>query len=132
MNATVHAQEELLQRRRAGTVMNNLYGLSDQAVISATSFVTLLVMARALSASAFGAFALVYMVLLFVNSVQSALVTQPHNVLAAAREDRGYRRFTVATVVVGLLFMMTVVLVLGICGITALRNGGGSATLVVA
>jgi O-antigen/teichoic acid export membrane protein len=132
VNATVHAQEEPVERRRSEALLINLFGLADQALISATSFVTLLVLARALSASAFGAFALAYMVLLFVNSVQSALVTQPHNVIGATRQGLGYQRFTGATAVGGLLFMLTVVLVLAVVEISVLGSGAASASIVLA
>jgi len=92
-------------------VKANAYGLADQALISATNFITLLVMARALSASAFGAFVLVYTALIFVNSVQAALVGQPHNVLGSAKNGVEYTRFTTATFGAQGLFLIPVVFV---------------------
>jgi O-antigen/teichoic acid export membrane protein len=90
----------------------NLFGLADQGLISATNFVTLLVLGRALTERDFGAFALAYTVLIFINLLQSALITQPHNVLGAARAGLAYRRFTVATIAAAVLFMLAVVVVL--------------------
>ena len=110
----------------------NLYGLADQALISGTSFITLLVLARALSVSAFGAFALAYTALVFVNSLQSALVTQPHNVLGAAQVKGAYTRFTTATIVAELLFLSCVVLVLSIIGLAALGIRTDVAELLLA
>ena len=105
-------QIEPTEKSRANAFLVNLYGLADQGLISATNFVTLLVLGRALTPSDFGAFALVYTVLIFINSLQSALVTQPHNVLGAAREGLIYRRFTAATIAAAVLFMVAVVVVL--------------------
>jgi O-antigen/teichoic acid export membrane protein len=110
----------------------NLYGLADQALISATSFLTLLVLARALSVSAFGAFALAYTGLLFVNGLQSALVTQPHNVLGAARRDDAYARFTAATLIVALMFLVAMALVLFAVGLAVLQISSDAGELLLA
>ena len=108
----------------------NVFGLADQGLISATNFVTLLVLGRALTASAFGAFALAYTVLIFVNLLQSALVTQPHNVLGAAREGLMYRRFTVATIAAAVLFMLAVVVVLIPVNVVVIELRGATPLLV--
>ena len=117
---------------RAGALGANLYGLADQSLISATSFVTLLVLARTLSVGAFGAFVLVYTALVFINSLQSSLVTQPHNVLAVTRRDDAYPRFTTATFVVEALFLSAVLLVLSIVGLVALEIGSNATELLLA
>ena len=69
-------------------------GVADQALISLASFVTMVLLARGLSPEEFGSFTLVYAALLFAGSVQSALITQPHAVLAATRSGSAYTRFT--------------------------------------
>ena len=117
---------------RAGRHAANVYGLADQALISATSFITLVVLARTLSVGAFGAFALAYMALVFINSLQSALVTQSHNVLAVTRRDDDYARFTTATIAVHTLFLFPVLLVLSIVGLAALEAGSNAAELLLA
>ena len=120
------------EAKRSGARAANLYGLADQALISGTSFITLLILARALSVGAFGAFALAYTALVFVNSLQSALVTQPHNVLAVARGRDSYTRFTSATIVAELFFLCCVVLVLSIIGVVALGISTDVAELLLA
>jgi O-antigen/teichoic acid export membrane protein len=85
-----------------------------------------------LSVSAFGAFALAYTGLLVINSLQLALVTQPHNVLGAARRDEAYARFTAATLIAALLFLAGVVLVLLVAGFAALRVSSDAGDLLVA
>jgi O-antigen/teichoic acid export membrane protein len=57
----------------------------------------MILLARVLTKSAFGSFVLVYTGLLFANSLQSALITQPHQALSAQRDPDDYRRYTTAT-----------------------------------
>ena len=67
--------------------------------ISAANFVTMVLLARGLTQADFGGFTLVYSVLLFANSLQSGLVTQPHNILGATRRGEDYIRYTTSTAV---------------------------------
>jgi O-antigen/teichoic acid export membrane protein len=75
----------------------SIWGLADQALISVTNFATMLILARELAASEFGAFVLAYTALLFLNGIQTALVTQPHNVLGQGRPSADYVRYTSST-----------------------------------
>jgi O-antigen/teichoic acid export membrane protein len=89
--------------------------MGDQALISATNFLMLVLVARTVGPTAFGVFALVYTVLLFANSLQFALITQPHNVLAKPADRAGYVRYTSTTAVTGLVFSsaLTVLVMVG-------------------
>lgn len=79
-------------------VGDHVWAIADQMLISGTNFVTMILMARGLeSAADFGVFVLVYSILLFSNSLQMALVTQPHNVLGVSRIGRDYVRYTSST-----------------------------------
>jgi thymidylate kinase len=73
------------------------WGIVDQMLISFTNFATMVLLARGLGPAAFGAFSLVYGGLLFANSLQGALVTQPHGVLSAGRRGRAYADYTAST-----------------------------------
>ncbi len=53
--------------------------------------------ARGMHKGTFGAFNLIYSALLLANSLQSALITQPHNVLGSSRHGKGYQRYTTST-----------------------------------
>jgi len=86
--------QELLAPVRRG-----IWGLFDNGLISATNFLTMVLLARVLSIEAFGKFTLAYSVLLFFNSAQSALVIQPHTVQGAVRSGDEYRQYTSATAV---------------------------------
>jgi len=73
------------------------WAVVDQMVISATNMITMVLLARGLTQADFGGFILVYSALLFANSLQSGLITQPHNILGAGRHDDAYRRYTTST-----------------------------------
>jgi O-antigen/teichoic acid export membrane protein len=75
----------------------NVFALADQVLISGANFLTVVLPKRAMSPDEFGSFSLIYSVLLLANIVQSTLLTQPHNVLAATREGDDYRRYTTST-----------------------------------
>jgi len=70
------------------------WGLADQALTSAMTFATMVYLARGLGPSQFGVVSLAYLGLLLANSLQTALVTQPHNILASPLEGAAYRDFT--------------------------------------
>ena len=87
-----------LRRKLLGP--RNRWALCDQVLISGANFVTMILVARGLTKSAFGEFSLVYAGLLFANLLQSALVTQPHNVLGASLwigDRKSYRRYTASS-----------------------------------
>jgi O-antigen/teichoic acid export membrane protein len=53
------------------------WALADQSVVSATNFLTNVILARFMGLREFGVFALAWMSVLFVNSIQYALVISP-------------------------------------------------------
>ncbi len=75
----------------------SFWGLADQTLISVTNLATMLILARTLGSSEFGVFVLAYTALLFLNGIQVALVTQPHNVLGQNRPVGDYVRYTSST-----------------------------------
>lgn len=95
------------QRARRGTRRKDAWAVADQALISATNFLTMVLVARGLGSPAeFGTFTLVYSALLFANILQVALVTQPHNVLGTARAGREYALYTTSCGVAQLLLVL--------------------------
>lgn len=80
------------------------WGACDQAVISASGFITTVLLARSVGPTEFGTFTLVYMLLLFANSLQSALITQPQSVLGATRQGDAYARY-VSSIAAGQLVL---------------------------
>ncbi|MDQ3894245.1 MAG: hypothetical protein M3292_06215 [Actinomycetota bacterium] len=92
----------------AKLVRGNVWGLLDQAVLSASTFATTILLARVLGPSPFGEFVLAYTALLVLNAVQTALITQPHNVLAATKEESEYVAYTSSAASAQLLFAAVV------------------------
>ena len=79
-----------------GLLRGSLWALADHALISFVNFATALLVARATTPSEFGAFALAYGAILLADDVQSALVTQAHNVLSHTTGGR-YASYTLTT-----------------------------------
>ena len=77
----------------------SIWGLGDQALVSLTSFLMMVLLARVLTPGEFGAFVLIYGALLLANALQSGLFTQPHNVLGSSLHSDAYVRYTSTTLI---------------------------------
>lgn len=105
--------------RLRGGAFRAMWSVGDQALISVSNFLTTIVVARATTPEAFGAFTLVYTALLFAVSTQTSLICQPHNVLAATRTGAAYRAFTTSSALVQVVFAaMSGLLVLAVAGLS--------------
>src|SRR5215213_7856958 len=70
----------------AGSLLKlGVWGITDQALLSACNFLTLILIARETSAHDFGSYALALAIVTFVMSIQSALLNKPFVVLSASR-----------------------------------------------
>lgn len=94
-------------RRVAPSVALHVWPIGDQMLISATNFLTTVLLARGLTVVDFGYYTLIVSVLLLANTIQGSLVTQPHNVLGADLAGQPYQRYTTATALSQLLLMAT-------------------------
>lgn len=103
------------------------WSVIDQSIVSASNFISVLLLARFLPAAEFGVFALAQTALLLATSMQTSLLTQPHNVLGAALKGGEYRRFTGALVLAQLLAATLLCAALVGVGL-ALRRFGDAAT----
>ena len=63
------------------------WALADQAIISGVNFLTGLLIARFLGIEAFGVFTLVWMAVLFVNSIQMAMISAPMMTIGPKQSD---------------------------------------------
>jgi O-antigen/teichoic acid export membrane protein len=121
-----------LQRsiRRAPT---EIWGLVDQSVSSGANFITVIVLARVLSIGEFGYFVLAFTLLQLATALQTALVTRPHNVLAAARSGDAYRNYThtAAVAQIVLAATLTLGLVLG-AGLAQVAGASHASTFLAA
>jgi O-antigen/teichoic acid export membrane protein len=109
-----------------------IWGLLDQALLSATNFLTFVLIARSLEPADFGVFVLAYSALMVANSLQTALITQPHNVLAAASRGGDYVRYTSTTVLTQFVFSGACGLVILVAGVASAVAGYGFAQLLFA
>jgi O-antigen/teichoic acid export membrane protein len=88
MNAT----NPLSERFRSGLIRQFLgrevWALGDQAIVSATNFLTNLMLARFMGLREFGIFVLAWMSVLFVNSLQTALIIAPMMSIGPKQEEK--------------------------------------------
>ena len=77
-------------RRFAGS---ETWALADQSVVSAANFLTSVMLARFMGLREFGIFALTWMAVLFVNSIQSALIVAPMMSVGPKQEDKDRSRY---------------------------------------
>ena len=108
-----------------------LWTVADQAVISATNFVTMLLLARQLTPSAFGEFTLVYTGFLFANILQNTLVSQPMNMLGPAPAGAEYARYLSGTLFSQIIIMSIELLVCAALAATAYARGWHIAPLLL-
>ena len=115
----------------ASSFARNSWALADQGLISASNFATLILLARGLSPSDFGAFVLAYTGLVLLNGIQSALITQPHNVLGQAHLGAGYPPYTTSTAAFQGAFALTgAALVVVAAGIVAQADSDAAVILL--
>jgi O-antigen/teichoic acid export membrane protein len=86
------AEAPLWERVRQGFLRQltgrEIWALTDQSVISATNFLTNVMLARFMGLREFGIFALAWMAVLFVNSLQSALIVAPMTSIGPKQEEK--------------------------------------------
>ena len=125
----------LLSRVPLGTAARFVRGagwvVGDQAVVSASNFLGMVVAARVLSTTDFGTYALAYTGMWALNGLQSSLITQPHSVLASHRDPVAYRRYTSATGLMQIALTAALGLPIMAAGLVALIAGGGPVLLMV-
>lgn len=114
-------------------VRTEVRGLADQALASGVNFLTLILVARSVSSTSFGYFALVFTLLQSLVALEGALVTRPHNVIGARRSGADYVRFTTSVAAYQLsLSTVAAVLLAGGAGIARAAGAGSTLLLLVA
>ena len=86
------AEFTLFERIRNGFLRQFLgretWALTDQAVVSATNFLTSVMLLRFMGLREFGVFTLAWMSVLFVNSIQTALIVAPMMSIGPKQEEK--------------------------------------------
>jgi O-antigen/teichoic acid export membrane protein len=94
-----------------------LGALFDQGVVSAGNFLTSVMLARSLPAEQYGVFALFLDAILFLNSLQAALLIYPLTVRCQLMDDNQLRRCSGTCVLLTLLFAVPMGIALAVYGI---------------
>jgi O-antigen/teichoic acid export membrane protein len=88
----MNGKSALWERLRSGVLRQflgrEIWALGDQAVVSATNFLTNVMLARFMGLREFGIFALAWMSVLFVNSIQTALIISPMMSIGPKQEEK--------------------------------------------
>lgn len=115
-----------------GFLRTELVGLTDQALASGTNFLTLILVARTVTPVQFGYFALVFTLIQSLGTVQTALITRPHNVLGSARTGDDYRRYTGTLAAAQGAFAVVLAALLLIAAVGAHAAGNSAAPILLA
>jgi O-antigen/teichoic acid export membrane protein len=100
------------------------FSLADQAVVSATNFLTGVIIARACSKEELGLYMLGFSVILLVTDLQSSLIATPYMVYAPRLRGRAHVLYTGSTLIHQLVFSFLITSAL-ICGAFAVTMGAG-------
>jgi O-antigen/teichoic acid export membrane protein len=88
----MNAESTLIERIRSGFLRQFLgretWALSDQAVVSATNFLTNVMLMRFMGLREWGVFILAWMSVQFVNSLQTALIVAPMMSVGPKQEEK--------------------------------------------
>jgi O-antigen/teichoic acid export membrane protein len=98
--------------------------LADQAVASATTFLTGVIIARACSKEELGLYMLGFSVVMFVTDMQTSLISTPYMVYAPRLKGNAHALYTGSTLIHQLIFSLFTMLVLA-CGAFGITQGVG-------
>jgi O-antigen/teichoic acid export membrane protein len=82
------------------------WALADQAIVSATNFLTNVIVARYLGLTEFGVFALAWMSILFISGLQMALIVAPMMSLGPKTDPEDRKSYYGAVIVQEALFVL--------------------------
>jgi O-antigen/teichoic acid export membrane protein len=121
-------------RRRRRWVAKGLWAVTDQGLFALTNFMVSALLARWLTQSSYGAFAVALSVLLLMGTIHGALLTEPMLILGPSRYQDGtatyIRRLTLLHVV--LTSGMSVILLLVVLTLNVVQRQFGTATTLIA
>jgi O-antigen/teichoic acid export membrane protein len=110
------------------TIHQGIISLADQAVASATNFLTGVIIGRAGSKEELGLYMLGLSLILFMTDLQTSLITTPYMVYAPRLKGKAHALYTGSTLIHQLAFCLIVLLGV-LCGVFAVAHGIGSKAL---
>ena len=99
MNAIGASGERVRNRLVRILGRREIWALTDQSVVSGTNFLTNVMLARFMGLREFGVFVLAWMSVLFVNSLQAALIVAPMMSIAPQQDEKDRPQYFGAVVV---------------------------------
>jgi len=106
------------------TLHQGILSLADQAVASATNFLTGIIIARTCSKEELGLYMLGFSVILLVTDLQTSLISTPYMVYAPRLKGRAHALYTGSTLIHQLVFSLAIMFALA-CGAFAVTHGAG-------
>ena len=100
------------------------FSLADQAVASATNFLTGIIIARSCSKEELGLYMLGFSVILLVNDLQTSLIATPYMIYAPRLKGRAHALYTGSSLIHQLALSLFTVVAL-VCGAAAVTMGVG-------
>lgn len=97
MNTLTRVASRFFARLRGPMAAKGTVSVIDQAVVSGNTFITNLICVRLFTKEEFGIFAILFTIYLFLNQLQSAIVTTPLSVLSKGKGPREQRRYLSST-----------------------------------
>lgn len=82
------------------------WALADQAMVSGVNFFTSILFARFLGMEAFGNFTLAWMIILFVNNLQTAIIISPMMSIAPKQNDTDKSKYYGAMIIHQIIFSL--------------------------
>jgi len=117
----IRAGISLLSRK---TTHKGIITLTDQAVASATNFLTGVIIGRACTKEQFGLYMLGFSIVLFVMSLQTSLISTPYMVYSPRLKSSEHARYTGSTLIHQLCLSALIIIILVIGGVV-LSSGIG-------
>jgi len=93
--------------RNIKTHIEKIIVLVDQGVVSGTNFILAIVLAKYLGAEQFGIYAILWMIILFVSSIHSAIIIKPMMTLAVKKNKNQQKYYFKKLFVFQILFSVT-------------------------
>lgn len=110
------------------TLHQGILSVADQAVASATNFLTGVIIGRAGSKEELGLYMLGLSLILLMTDLQTSLITTPYMVYAPRLKAKAHALYTGSTLIHQLVFCL-IVMVGVLCGMVAVNHGIGSKAL---
>ena len=101
-----------------------IVSLADQAVVSATNFVTGVIIARTCSKEELGLYVLGFSLVFLMTDFQTSLISTPYMIYAPRLKERAHALYTGSTLIHQLAFSLLTMLAL-LCGAIAVTTGVG-------